>query len=652
MVGWTVVVAAAVIAKPLEAPITAVTVFSDRARVTRTANVPASTSQAELPLLLDNVDPSSLRVESTGAEVKRVDIAHVDAEDFPADEARRLLGEMERVEDARRLASGERDVYDAVLSTVRALAPATPAVEPLKPAPKLNASGWVSALGFTEDWAGRMQGKKREVTERLGELDRQLDTLREKAAALGGARRRSGYRVTVALSGEQAARLSVTYTVAGARWYPTYDLQLRPERGAVDVSFYGRVSQETGEDWTHAALTLSTAIPASTTQLPKLLTWKIGQKDRFIPTPPPLRELVRPAPSANPEPAPAEHERDSLKRRLLSQLGDGQKRETRPRAQDAKKPASSGFAQPEESNAGDKEDDGDGVEGGMNAPPPPPAPTPPHLMMSAPGTLSEDTVAVRGRPPSVTVGQDFVQTLALTSRSSRKPELPPTAMSLSPPGGYLAPQLPLDLPASRAGGYSLSYDSLRPETVPTGKSTVVALFTQTWPVSVERKLYPGITENAFLVAEMKNPSAEPLPGGHANLFVGTDPSGVAELKLVSPQESFTLPLGIDRAIKPIRNVKVVESEKGLIGKDDASEYAVTIEVANPYGIPLQTRILDQWPLTDDKNVTVSLLKTEPYAEQDKVKGTLEWRVSVPPHGKTTVAFNYSLRRPKGWRLHQ
>jgi hypothetical protein len=133
--------------------------------------------------------------------------------------------------------------------------------------------------------------------------------------------------------------------------------------------------------------------------------------------------------------------------------------------------------------------------------------------------------------------------------------------------------------------------------------------------------------------------------------VGADPSGVAQLKLAAPGESFTLPLGVDRAIKPIRNVKTIDAEKGLISKDDVTEYVVTIEVANPYPVAIQTRILDQVPVTSDKNVEIKLNETKPYAIQDKVKGSLEWRVPVPPNGKTQVSFDYTLRRPKGWRMH-
>ena len=51
-----------------------------------------------------------------------------------------------------------------------------------------------------------------------------------------------------------------------ARWQPTYDIQLQPAQNRVELSLAGLVSQETGEDWSDVALTLSTAIPATATQ--------------------------------------------------------------------------------------------------------------------------------------------------------------------------------------------------------------------------------------------------------------------------------------------------------------------------------------------------------------------------------------------------
>jgi uncharacterized protein (TIGR02231 family) len=169
-------------------------------------------------------------------------------------------------------------------------------------------------------------------------------------------------------------------------------------------------------------------------------------------------------------------------------------------------------------------------------------------------------------------------------------------------------------------------------------------------VSVERKLFPGVTQDVFLVAELKNPSQQALPGGPAQLSVGADPSGQAQLKLVSPGEAFTLPLGIDRALKPIRNVQLVEETRGLISKDEIGTYTVTIELANPYPTPIQVRVYDQWPLSNQKEVEIKLVDAKPAATQDAKKAWLEWRATIPAQQKTTFSFTYTLKRPRGWQL--
>ena len=63
------------LAAAVDAPVTEVTVYSDRARVVRTVSLTTSGAQSiELPVLPQSTDPRSVRVEATGAEVKRFDL--------------------------------------------------------------------------------------------------------------------------------------------------------------------------------------------------------------------------------------------------------------------------------------------------------------------------------------------------------------------------------------------------------------------------------------------------------------------------------------------------------------------------------------------------------------------------------------------------
>jgi len=608
-----------------ELPITDVTVFSDRARVVRSGALPLSgKARLELAVLSDTTDTSSINVEVTGAELETVELSPLDEEQLPLSEARALLKQLEDNTDALSKLNGELQAVQQQVAQLRALNPQVPSNGSNAPPPKLSANGWTAAVQFAAEQLTKLQARERELTVKVDELREKRQELDAKAAQLGGAQRRSGWKVVAVAKGSGPARFAVTYVALRARWIPTYDVQLVPDTGKVQVSFAGLVSQETGEDWSDAALTLSTAVPSQANEFPRLLTWKIGTRERFIPTPTPVAETVRPPPAAPPLRAEPREE-DRLRASLRGE-------QTEPVAiDDLRKTAE------KRSKAKDR--------------PPPPPPAPPSARyggMPAPA-------AAPPPEPMVEAEELAVAEVQISGKSSRSrgPQVRRTGMSLSPPPAWQRPQFSPELPAAAGGGYDLAWPSLQRESVQSGKGARrVALFTQTWPVTTERKLYPALFTESFLVAELKNPASWPLPAGTANLFVGADPAGTASLKLVSPGEKFTLPLGIDRALKPVRNVRVVDAEKGVFSKDDVSEYTVSIQLANPYRAAVAVRLYDQIPVTDDKEVEISLLETKPQAAIDKVRGHLEWRLNVPASSKTEVSFKYTLKRPKGWKMNQ
>src|SRR5206468_8090925 len=98
-------------------------------------------------------------------------------------------------------------------------------------------------------------------------------------------------------------------------------------------------------------------------------------------------------------------------------------------------------------------------------------------------------------------------------------------VGIAPPPSWRRPPVPPDSPAALAGGYDLDFPSVRRDSLRSGGGVRrVLLFTETWPVTTERLLYPALAPDAFLVAQIKNPSQRTLPRGHASLAVGSDPS--------------------------------------------------------------------------------------------------------------------------------
>ncbi len=658
----------------IDAPVSAVTVYSDRARVTRTAKVPlkggATGTRVELPILPSGVDPTSIRVEVEAARgdevaVQRVEIAFVEASEvkLPTQEAEKLLTELESIDDQLAAFQAEQSAYSAQLRLIGRVLPsasglAQGSVPGQAPPAKLNPSGWGAVFAWTRQLYERLHQKSRELEERQRVLQLKRRTVVDKGHKLGGLLRRGGYRVIATLTGSGTAVIDLGYMVSGARWRPTYDLQLQPSQNRVEVSLAGLVSQESGEDWTDARLTLSTAIPATATQLPKLLTWKLGERERFIPTPQPQREYVPPAPRVPAlSPAIDADPTEQLQRRFLMRLGLPVRGPTGNTATLSFDMNQRDDQMADESVAAAKdykkaEHDRDGVADAVDAPEalaeekpaPPPPPPPPGAPTAQVMQLQMVTKATGRRSTPISMS---------TSSGEMRRSAEIIGFGLAPPPGYQPPPQSTALLASASGGYDMVFPSLAPDTVKSGHGVRrVALLSRSFPVEVSRKILPALAPEAFLVADIKNQGTDPMPAGEAQLFVGADPAGVAQLKLMAPGEVISLPLGLDRAIRPARNVQVTTVEKGVFSKDEVSEYVVTTEIVNPYRVPLATRIYDQVPLIGDKNVEIKLVRSEPPANFDEKTGTMEWRPQIAPGAKLVTKFVYTLRRPKGYKLGQ
>ena len=360
------------------------------------------------------------------------------------------------------------------------------------------------------------------------------------------------------------------------------------------------------------------------------MTWKIGVADRFIPTPSPLRQPVQPPPPFRP--LPRAQTVEELLRTRLQRLGVATREVNQPQLTPPMDAVEDSFELERDEVSADN-----GVA--MKA----------LVEERRPGA---DPAPMAMAPARATQAES-VRTVSASGRYGSTPVVPTTSFSLSPPPAWSPPYFPPDSPVTLAGGYDLAFASLQKETVQSSRGARrVALWSAQWPVTVERSLFPALTTDAYLVAEVKNPSQQVLPGGPAQLSVGNDPAGTARLELVSPGESFTLPLGIDRALKPVRNVQVVEETKGLISKDEVGTYTVRIELANPYRAPIAVRVADQWPLSTQKEVETKLLSTQPAATRDDKKGSLEWRLTIPPQQKQIFTFSYQVKRPKNWKLQQ
>ena len=290
----------------IEAPIVAVTVYADRARVTRRCAVtlPAGQHRVRIAPLPSSLRRDSLRVGGSGpATVLGVDVAtrHQprSTERRAADLERRrraVTDELAELDDAD-VVERHRAEFLGQLSQraggtyARALAAGDAA-----PA---------DVAAFADTVAGQLtdgRARQRELARRRVEATEELAAVDREIAAATGRREPDQLtaEVTVAVdddSGELA--LELTYLVDGAGWKSSYDLRLVDE--TVTLTWFGLISQRTGEDWPECELQLSTARPAVAAVVPELTAWYLD-RERPAPPPPPMMTAV--AFGGGPPPAP------------------------------------------------------------------------------------------------------------------------------------------------------------------------------------------------------------------------------------------------------------------------------------------------------------------------------------------------------------
>lgn len=149
-------------------------------------------------------------------------------------------------------------------------------------APKPDPKSWATALDLSlssrltaAQKQAELGAKEREAQKKLEQLQRQQGRL-----AAASQRREQVVEVIASCPSGGEARVELSYLVGGASWRPQYEARAEESAGAVELSTFATVSQSTGEKWTDAHLTLSTAVPTDNATPPELSPLRVYSESR------------------------------------------------------------------------------------------------------------------------------------------------------------------------------------------------------------------------------------------------------------------------------------------------------------------------------------------------------------------------------------
>ncbi len=285
----------------VQAPIAAVTVYTDRAQITRRGRVTFETEGAQelaiggLPAALD---ADSLRASGRGqVGVTIIGVeSHVRHLAQTAHEGTRTVqDQLRELQDrdnvlvrrdevlAQRLESVQQLSDSAASRFARGLAEGKTSLESAQ-----------QLLDFVGAQTTQIKEERFQIERERRDLIAQLNALKEQVAQMNPSNRKRDNFVSVSVEAQSAGEweLELSYTVRGASWQPLYDARLTtqgvtanlqsstglPQNNSDNDAFdrvltlnYGAMlNQKTGEDWNETQITLSTARPGLGSLPPKL----------------------------------------------------------------------------------------------------------------------------------------------------------------------------------------------------------------------------------------------------------------------------------------------------------------------------------------------------------------------------------------------
>ncbi len=269
-------------AQSLVSQVAKVTVYSDRARVTRHANAKVTTEATVYAFraLPGWVDDGSVRVSATAGRivdvrVERSYLARSTDKKWQQAQAhhKRLSNQLVALNDEISVLNAQK----AQIESIKAFS--------LEKITKDTTIGDISVesygdvLRFITDSLRKTAKARRQVQLRRDKINPEFEASSKRLAELQSLMKLEETTVFVTMQSSQVTQsnLELTYMMPGATWEPRHELRVRTDDSkSVEVISFAVVSQTSGEDWGNAELSFSTQSSVQAIRIPELEALTLG----------------------------------------------------------------------------------------------------------------------------------------------------------------------------------------------------------------------------------------------------------------------------------------------------------------------------------------------------------------------------------------
>jgi len=259
----------------LESKITSVTVYADRAQITRSATTYLTIGEHKILFkeLPQNIEQNSIQANGKGNAILRDVTFKTEQYAQITDETKKALND-ELIElqdtkntftDQKTQAQDEKRVVKDILTKLTTTTEETETME-------LDPDKWIKMVEFYRTKQKTLDAEIRETDKLVRDVNAKIDRVKREIQEAGqqAYKYKNMVEVLVDVQKEGNLILDLSYIVYGPSWTPIYDLRVDSDNKTMNLTYKSNIFQTTGEDWNSVDLKLSTAKPNMSAQPPEL----------------------------------------------------------------------------------------------------------------------------------------------------------------------------------------------------------------------------------------------------------------------------------------------------------------------------------------------------------------------------------------------
>jgi len=263
--------------------ITAVTVFTNQAQIKRqfTVNAQTGMNRYTVELTAFSIDQESAQAQVFGkGEILGVQYLQIPVKDIPQQKIRELDDEKRKLTQQKKTLIWKRESLQRQIRFLDSLTEFAEVEIPKEIKTEFPPMDRIEGVvGFLDIQYNRLGEQEQQLTEQIEEYDREITAVDRHLKSLRKSTS-SDHKVIEVMfnsSEEQEIAIEVSYIARYAAWQPVYKIDVPAELEKVSLTLFSRIQQKTGEDWHDVKLSLSNALPVTSTELPDLNSWHLRQ---------------------------------------------------------------------------------------------------------------------------------------------------------------------------------------------------------------------------------------------------------------------------------------------------------------------------------------------------------------------------------------